>query len=445
MVLEAEHLTVRLPEGGAAVFEDRSLALREGGTHLLLGGAGTGKTALGVTLCGYLPLWTGSWSLDGTVRFNGAPLVQGESSPDIGIVLDNPYSQLSGMKRTVRHELAFPLESRGIERSEMNRRIEELSGIFGLPRLLDRDLKLLSGGELQRVVIASALISNPRMLFLDRPMTEIDDDFRPPLLSIIGERLSQAAGGAVIAEDPWLLPETEGMEHTLLGASMPESVVEPIPLPPASGGGELLRVESLVFGYCGAEPLIDGLSFSLAPGSLTFVTGRNGAGKTTLARLIAGIRRPDDGKILIEGRDASVLDAAERFSRIGYAHQNPDYFICRSSVRGEMELAARWGYPPGPLTGMLGLGGLLDRHPLELTQAEKKRLGLALTCGGDRRVLILDEPTQYQDGNGFRMVAETIARWVESGKAVMVITHDPRFFKAFPGAELIRLARGDSP
>ena len=97
-------------------------------------------------------------------------------------------------------------------------------------------------------------------------------------------------------------------------------------------------------------------------------------------------------------------------------------------------------FDPGKFVELLGIDRLIDCHPLELSQAEKKRLGLALACGERRRLLILDEPTQYQDSEGFKKMIEAVHVHAEGGRALLIIAHDPRVEKAFPGAGIIRLS-----
>ena len=102
MILNAENLALTLsgktgkPE---KKFRDVSFEISEGETGLVSGRSGSGKTLLGLSLCGFLPLWVGDWNLDGKLTFLGKPLIQGEIRNETGIVLENPYSQISGLKQ----------------------------------------------------------------------------------------------------------------------------------------------------------------------------------------------------------------------------------------------------------------------------------------------------------------------------------------------------------
>ena len=119
MVLKAENLSLRIPKNNPYIFEGISLELDAGEIGHVYGSSGSGKTILGLTLCGYLPLWAGSWDLEGKIELFGETIRQGSKSSGADMILENPYTQLSGLKRTVFHELAFPLECRGVPAEEM--------------------------------------------------------------------------------------------------------------------------------------------------------------------------------------------------------------------------------------------------------------------------------------------------------------------------------------
>ncbi len=450
MVLKAENLALTLSGKKKKLFRDISFELNEGETGIISGKAGSGKTLLGLSLCGFLPLWVGNFKLEGQITLFGEPLMQGRYINDVGIILENPYTQISGLKRNVFQELAFPLECRGVKSPEMNELIERYAGTLGISHLLRRNVRNLSGGELQRIIIASALISGPRFLFLDRLMTEIDTDFRPRLLDIIASHISEFDGSVLIAEDPWLLPDKHFHKEIQLGpqeeppdisnaVSHETSGAEKIPT-----DRDLLGVESLSFRYGDENPVLNDFSFSLGSGELIFLTGPNGAGKTTLARLIAGIIKPTSGEITLDGKSLVNMKQWETMSLVGLALQNPGLHLCRKTVREELALAEQWGNSPGELTGILGIDRLLECHPLELTQAEKKRLGMALAYGKQRKIVILDEPSQYQDRDGFTRILDALKMITGEGKGVLIVTHDPRFSRAIPDSQVIRLSQEDS-
>jgi len=424
MVLKTDNLALRFDSAGPPVFSNVTFGLAQGETCFVRGGAASGKTLLGLALCGLLPLRAGGWRLDGSIELFGSPLEQGDSGEQVGVILENPYTQLSGLKKTVRHELAFPLECIGMSQGGMLQAIEEIGSTMGITHLLDRNVRTLSGGELQRVLVSSSLIARPRFLFLDRPLTEIDTEFRLSLMNLVRLSVVANGGAAVVTEDPWLLP-SNGFDQTVdLGGY--DDNQSPVPVSQAGkpvAPDAILSVDALSFAYREEEKVLSDVSFEVRSGEVLFVGGTNGSGKTTLAKLVTGIIRPLSGRIFINGRSVESLDEAERFSVIGYALQNPAYHLCRRTVADELDTAALSGQPVGELVSVLGLNSLMNRHPLDLTQAEKKR-----------SVVILDEPSQYQDADGFRRIVKAVLFCIERGSGMMIITHDPRFPKVFPNA-----------
>lgn len=452
MVLSASHLGLSLGSERREIFDGVSCGLNEGETGLVIGRSGSGKTALGMALCGLLPLWAGRFDLRGRIEFLGRMVEQGVCDPEAGVILEHPYSQLSGLKSTVTGELAFPLECRGVGRTEMLRAVGDAVESLGISHLLGRRVRTLSGGELQRALIACALVTRPRFLFLDRPLTEIDTGFRREVLRVVRTRVRESRGGALIAEDPWLVPEESFDTVVRLGPGEEPGATGQSPQPLITGGpagrkaprGDLIRVERLRFAYPGGGEILMAVSFSTGRGDISFITGPNGAGKTTLARILAGILIPSGGEIELDGRPYRSMSRYEITSRVGFAFQNAALHLSRSTVREELAVASAWGFPAGNLTEILGLDRLLDTHPLELTQAQRKRLAVALAAGGRRDAVILDEPAQYQDEEGFRMLDDAIRHIAASGAAVLLISHDPRLLAVFPDAGEIRM-RGPVP
>jgi energy-coupling factor transport system ATP-binding protein len=436
MVLSVENLSLSLGKNRENIFRDVSFNLDEGETALLTGKAGSGKTMLGLSLCGYLPLWIGDYELSGKIVCFGKQIEQGDYPPDAGILLENPYTQLSGLKGSVLQEMAFPLECRGIPRDGMLPVIEQYAALLGVSHILDHSAHSLSGGELQRVLVACTLMSRPRFLFLDRPLTEIDTFFRPVLMNIFREHVDSLQGAALLAEDPWLMPgetfqKTVNLSTETVRYTPSEGITERARKKPDGG---ILRAEELSFAFPGGRKILEHFSFSVGEGEIVFVTGPNGAGKTTLARIIAGILAPQKGEIYYAGRPGKNMKLWEKAAIVGFAMQNSDLHFSRRTVSAELSLGGEGFHPPGELLEILGLDKLFEKHPLELSQAEKKRLVMALALGKSRRIVMLDEPSQYQDEEGFHRLTEAVRFTTKEGKSFLIITHDPRLFQSFPDA-----------
>jgi ABC-2 type transport system ATP-binding protein len=177
-------------------------------------------------------------------------------------------------------------------------------------------------------------------------------------------------------------------------------------------------------------PAADDVSFTLRPGAFVGIFGPNGAGKTTVTKLCVGLVRPEQGRVLVGGRNlASVPAEAKRL--IGYLPQSSSLlasmtvaeeltFQARSFGLGRHQAArqAEWA------AATLGVSDLLPRDVLRLSGGQRRRVELALAVVHRPAVLILDEPTLGLDPQSRAGLWDTIGRIrAESGTAILMTTH----------------------
>lgn len=165
-------LNISVKAGGASILENFSLDVSKGERLALLGKNGSGKTTLLNIISGLKKPFSGRVSLEG----------------QIGVVFQNPDSALFGS--TVEENLAFPLQSLSLSRSEIMERIQLFISRFELTGIRDRDILTLSGGQRQLVSLAAALISEPGLLLLDEPLSMIDRHDREVMLVTLSEIVS---------------------------------------------------------------------------------------------------------------------------------------------------------------------------------------------------------------------------------------------------------------
>ncbi|MBD3254790.1 MAG: ATP-binding cassette domain-containing protein [Candidatus Lokiarchaeota archaeon] len=154
---------------------------------LLAGPTGSGKTTLIRSLNGLIPqfyagFYRGNVKI-GENKKDTANIPISELSKEIGVVFQNPENQLISMN--VEHELAFGMENLGVPYEEMNRRIEEAIRITEIQHLLDKAPFELSGGEQQRVAIASILVLNPKIIVLDEPTALLDPYMAEKIINLL--------------------------------------------------------------------------------------------------------------------------------------------------------------------------------------------------------------------------------------------------------------------
>jgi energy-coupling factor transport system ATP-binding protein len=178
--------------------------------------------------------------------------------------------------------------------------------------------------------------------------------------------------------------------------------------------GELVAaLDDVSFAY-GERPALRGASLELRRGEVVALTGPNGSGKTTLAKLAAGLLEPATGRVRRDGRAA-------------YLSQDPGRYLTRD--RADEEVALGIG---GDLAAArrrlatVGLAGLEDRHPRDLSSGERERLALASVLAVEPDVLILDEPTRGVDPER-KAELTTLLREAAATRATLVVTHDETF------------------
>jgi energy-coupling factor transporter ATP-binding protein EcfA2 len=169
-----------------------NLEIAAGEQVVLIGANGSGKSTLALVVKGLLIPSEGMVTIDGISTAEAAPA-------KIGMVFQNPEDQL--VAATVEREIAFGLENIGLQREEMFTRVEETISVFGLEGLRHRPPHLLSGGQMQKVALASVWVMKPDFLILDEPTSLLDPAARREFLDIV-RRLPDTTGVLFITQYP---------------------------------------------------------------------------------------------------------------------------------------------------------------------------------------------------------------------------------------------------
>lgn len=487
-VIAVENLKYRYPHADALALDGLTFTVEKGEFIGIVGANGAGKSTLSQALIGLVPqFYNGAYG--GRVLIDGLPA---ESTPiselccKVGLVFQNPFNQLSGAKDNVYEEVAFGMQNLGVPRAEMHRRTENALKLLDIWQFRDRNPFDLSGGQMQRVAIASILVMEPDIIVLDEPTSQLDPQgseevFRTVdklahsgiTILMIEQKIEKIAAycdrilllhqGHQIAFDTpqkvFSRPDLEqlgvqapvftricrALGTTLPDGSYPVTVEEAAnqlrrtsALPPVSAQQEerpdLFEIRNLEFSYRPGTPVLHGINLQL-DARPTAIIGQNGAGKTTLVKLLKGLLRPTGPSIWFRGEDISHKTVAALAAQVGYVFQNPDDQIFRYNVLDEVMF--------GPLNiGMseeqareksraaLALTGLSDQensNPYDLELNERKMVAIASVLAMDPDVLILDEPTIAQDMMGRRRIADIVRTLSAQGKLVLAILHDMDF------------------
>lgn len=196
--IEIDDLTYRYPLTTVPALRNISLSVEEGGFLGVVGPNGAGKSSLCYALSGFLKHYF-KGELTGDIKVAGLSVADsslGAWVMNVGLVFQNPFTQLSGCKSTVYEEIAFGLENIGIPRPDMLERIDEAMELTGIAGLADRSPYALSGGQQQRLALASIFAMQPKVLVLDEPTSQLDPIGTREVFQVIKEMSS--AGATVI-------------------------------------------------------------------------------------------------------------------------------------------------------------------------------------------------------------------------------------------------------
>lgn len=198
-----------------------------------------------------------------------------------------------------------------------------------------------------------------------------------------------------------------------------------------------IRMENISFRYHD-EPLISDLRLDIEAKGLTVLKGRNASGKTTLSKLMAGILKPQKGRVLVNGEDTRNISLGQIGQQIGYLFQEPERQLFAPTALEEISFPMRFRDHSREYIkeramhalSLFGLAGMEDRFPFSLSMGEKQRLALAALLVNEPRFLILDEPGSALDEEAKGILRKVLTNELDKGTGILIISHDTFIFPA---------------
>ncbi len=491
--LAVEGLTYSYARAERPALADVSLDVAPGEFVLLAGRSASGKSTLLRAACGLVPHFHGG-EIEGRVTVAGLDAIAagpGELATAVGYLAQDPETQV--VSTTVAAEIELPLEMRGDGPGDRARAVEEVALALAIPHLLGRAVDTLSGGELQRVALAAALVTRPRLVLLDEPTSQLDPVSGDELIWLL-RRLNEEWGVAVVlaehrlerclaaadrvvaveegrigfdggareflawtrAADPTLttpaarLFSLAGIEPLPVGVRDARGVLGERDAPPATavphpgkgGGGEVLPTDRP---SRFASLRKRGKESGVLRAAGLWVELDDGEGPRDVLRGIDLVVAPGE-RVALMGRNgagkSTLLRAAAGLpdpaagrvaaERMALLTQNPSDYLVRERVGDEL---------PGA-TGLaalraVGMEHAIDADPRDLSGGERQRLALAIALAGRLDgdgvpgLVALDEPTRGMDRGRKDDLVALVDGLAAQGAAVLIATHDVEFAAEF--------------
>jgi energy-coupling factor transporter ATP-binding protein EcfA2 len=445
-MIHVENLSYWYPQNKSPALKNISFRVEPGELILITGPSGSGKSTLLHCLKGLIPKLYGG-KLDGKIDIDGEDisyLSVAEIAKRIGLVMQDPESQFCNL--FVRDEVAFGVENLKIDSKVCAQRVTQTLDAVGLSQFADRAVTEISGGEKQKVAIASVLAMGVPVLLLDEPTANLDAKSGRDVLQFI-DRLRQegktlalvqheldemihVADKLLIMQDGMLVDYGVPREllqkfeykltsdhyiglpqivHAALNTqrwfsfeNLPLSVAEFVSFaqvaPPEVAtvlagyrdhtletSEVIVEAKNIQFSYPNSKTnAIKDISLTVHAGEVVAILGKNGSGKSTLARLMVGLLYPKSGKIKLDGKDVATLTRHEIHSLTGYVFQYPEQQFLTQSVAKEIAYGLEVQQRPAN-----EISQVVDEtiRSLRLTGAENRH-PFALSGGEKRRLSV---------------------------------------------------------
>lgn len=453
-VYEGKNVTVNyLNTQATPALEGLDMTIEAGECVLLTGISGSGKSTLTQVINGLIPHYLPavvsgeSYTLGYATTETPIETYVGE----VGSVFQNPKSQ--HFATTVRSELAFPLENIGTDVEEIEQQVAFVAERFHLTSLLERSIFDLSGGEKQRLAIATATILKPSVYVFDEITANLDEESVQQIYEML--RQLKADGATIILAEhrlAWVMPlvdrvftlEAGKLTHQLspqelwnlsrekrqsfgLRTLQQKNILDHLLVNQVDNEEDIVT-KRLSIGYGDHHKKKSYLNLRFPRYGITALTGANGQGKTTLVKTLVGLLPERGGTIEINHQ---VISTRERLDNAFLVMQDVNYQLVSDSVWNEVRLGAKYPQKAEEILDWLNLSTVKHRHPASLSGGQKQRVMIASAILSGKKWLIFDEPTSGLDYYHMTQFGQLLDYLAKKGFRLLVVTHDVEFINTW--------------
>lgn len=484
--IEVKDLYYKYPSEEKWTIKGLNLKVSQGDFILILGESGSSKSTLAKILTGSAPNFYGG-TIGGEVLFNGKSLnnmTHKERAEAITMVFQDPEKQI--VMNKVHREIALGLENIGIPSDEIKRRVFESLQFLNILDLWSRDIETLSGGQKQKVAIASALSYTPSCIILDEPTSQLDPASSEETLNILKKINSELGITIIVIEqrigrwfdevdkiglmkegslvyfgdrgeyykqsDSYLqdflpaylklfkilgqkeAPKDFRASRRVLEENLHWFKLREESLRESKASEVALSIEKLEVKYDDFKVLKD-INLTINKGDFTCILGANGAGKSTLLKSIMGLL-PFKGNIRIFNEDIKKINRGNLGKTVGFVSQNPNDYITRDTVYEELKFTLdnykiKDNGEINKILEKLKLMEYKDKNPRDLSGGQRQRVAIASILVLKPEILILDEPTRGMDPQALTALGDILIDLQKEGTTIILVTHDIEFAASF--------------
>ena len=490
--IRIEGLEYSYPERESNILKNIDLSIKEGEFVLVVGPSGSGKSTMLRTMNGSVPHLHGG-------KFRGKVSIFGEDTAEktpkdlagtVGMMFQDPESQL--VMTSPGNEVRFGLDNLSFGTEKIERRVDEALEITNIEAFRNRFNPELSGGEKQKLALASVIAMDPKILLLDEPTSQLDPKSAEEILAILRkfneergltvvlvehrlERCMQFADRVVLMDsgeitldepmdsyigkamerDSMFLPPVTRVSDPKEGRgavtvkearkrvheALKEKRIRKKRVVPIRTARTLIRLKGVDFSYVEGTKVLKNIDLDIKKGEKIALMGRNGAGKSTFLKLLNGLLKPKRGAVLVTGKNTKNTPTSELAGTCGYLSQNPSDYLFQPTVEKEILLGVKKEKMDldhvARMIELLSLERYLDVYPRDLSVGERERVALASILALRPGVLALDEPTRGLDYGEKENLSDILNEMSEGGTACIVATHDVEFVTGYANRVII--------
>lgn len=438
--LSISNLTFSYAKTGSPILNKINIAPEPGSFNLLIGPSGSGKSTLFKLMAGLYPEYGGEIT-SGTVKLNGqevSTLVPYERARHVAMLFQNPSRQFA--MRTVKEQLIFALENLQFKSQTITELVTATLKQFDLESFKDRQLLTLSGGEQQRVALATVIAMGSDIILLDEPFANVDQNGRQTLLGDL-KKMQLTQGKTIFISDHDLtgylqlvdhLYEVDTVEKKIneINRERLNSVIQESPVHSSLGKTSLFGWHELSF-KVGSRVLLTPHSFELPKSQVGLLSGANGVGKSTLFAAFSH-QINYQGNISYKNK-ASERIRIKKWARIvGVVFQNSTDQFIKLTAQDEITLSRQNSLHSEYWTEQristainhLHLSDVLDHISYQLSGGQQKKLQVLSMLIMSHPVLLLDEPLAGLDAVSLKNVMQLIKQTViDLNLSSLIISH----------------------